>query len=72
MFVTHPSLEHEERKLFAPRKFMKLAMLRFACGFKIMFQKKNNFTRRNKKMFWAGVDKINSHYKSDHNLEVIV
>ena len=23
MFVPHPSLEHQERNLFAPRKFMK-------------------------------------------------
>ena len=33
IFVPHPNLGHRERKLFAPRKFMKLTMQRFFCEF---------------------------------------
>ena len=33
MFVHHPSLRYWKRKLFAPRMFQKLTMLRFACRF---------------------------------------
>ena len=33
MFVPHPSLRYWKRKLFAPKTFQKLTMLRFACRF---------------------------------------
>ena len=35
-----------------------------------MFYKKSNFARLNK-CFWIEVDKINNHYNSDHDLEVM-
>ena len=31
MFMPHPSLGHQEEKLFAPREFIKLIMLRLPC-----------------------------------------
>ena len=31
MFMPHPSLGHQEEKLFAPREFIKLIMLRLSC-----------------------------------------
>ena len=35
-----------------------------------MFYKKSNFARPNK-CFWIEEDKINNHYNSDHDLEVM-
>ena len=37
-----------------------------------MFTRKATSQGLTKKMFWTEVDKINNHYKSDHDLEVIV
>ena len=33
MFIPHPDLEHRERKLFAPEKFMKSIPPRLVSGF---------------------------------------
>ena len=69
MVVPHPSLEHQERKLFAPRKFLKSVTLRlsylwvslisFIISFNrannfFMFQKKSNLLRSNKENDFRG------------------
>ena len=71
-------------KLFAPRRFTKLTIMKFVCWFPrffflssilinqasfYVFEEKQFCKVWYRKYFWKGADKINSHYKDGHHLE---
>ena len=76
MFIPHHSLGHQERELFAPRKFMEsitLSLWIFTISFIINFKKADKilYLRRKVTFFWVAVDRSNNHYDSNYYHELI-